>query len=146
MGTPALLKVKDEDGRTIVCVYAQCDGYPEDFGKDIVDWLRDRRVVNGHGLDTDLLSNGMGELAAHLVTFLKNSSPHGHYYLAPEKGCGAEFIYELFPDESENFYVGACDLLNMKVSGCSVVSGRNRRLYLGKVCDYYKFLQFQKEV
>lgn len=146
MGTPALLKVKDESGHTIVCIYAQCDGYPEDFGKDVVDWLSGRRVVNGIGQDTELRSNGMGELAAHLVTFLKQLSPHGHYYLAPEKGWGAEFTYELFPNKSENLYVGTCELLNMKVSGWSVAAGRNQQLYLGKVCDYYKFLQSQKEV
>ena len=133
MGTPALLKVKDEVGQTIVCIYVQCDGYPEDFGKDVVDWLSGRRVVNGIGQETDLRSNGMGELAAHLVAFLKQQSPNGHYYLAPSKGWGGEFNYELFPDESERLYTGSCEQLNFKVSGWRVSSNRNTCLYLGKV-------------
>ena len=146
MGTPALLKVKDEVGQTIVCIYAQCDGYLEDFGKDVVDWLSGRRVVNGIGQETDLRSNGIRELAAHLVTFLKNSSPHGHYYLVPEKGWVAEFTYELFPDKSESIYVGMCDRLNFKVLGRGPAANKDIQLYLGKVSGYYEFLQSQKEV
>lgn len=76
MGTRSLTYVFDDDGVPVVCIYRQFDGYPEE---------------GGHGAElVGLLSgelssgfNGVDELAALLVTKLKEKHWNGNIYLAP---------------------------------------------------------------
>jgi hypothetical protein len=72
MGTRSLTHVHDEDGEVLVTIYRQYDGYPEGLGVELADFLTDRVVVNGYGVDVGTkTSNGMGCLAASLVAHLK---------------------------------------------------------------------------
>lgn len=74
MGTRSLLHIKDE-GKTLVTLYRQYDGYPTGMGKDIKDALAKgkARLTNGYsGSDKNPeVFNGMGCLAAYLVVELK---------------------------------------------------------------------------
>jgi|SRR3972149_6682372 len=72
MGTRSLTHVYNEDDHCLVTIYRQMDGYPEEHGQKLLDFLTDRVIVNGIGSDTPAkASNGMGCLAASLVAFLK---------------------------------------------------------------------------
>jgi hypothetical protein len=75
MGTRALVRVF-EDGKEIVAIYRQMDGYPEEpgLGAEVRDFVVSKSLVNGFTGDAKFRSfNGMGCLAAQLVTFLKHT-------------------------------------------------------------------------
>lgn len=145
MGTPAIAKILDEEGKTIVSVFAQCDGFPEDFGNEVIGCLRGRTVVNGIGSDTKLVSNGMTELAAHVVVFLKTASPRGHIYLVPDKSTWAyEYLYVIAPPKIPGFYTGSCDMLDVTVYEAQHPGSRDKKLFSGKVSGYDRFLQSYK--
>jgi len=90
MTTHATVLVKDEAGQPLVNIYQHYDGYPSGLGEQLTKFLTGRRVTNGvaaASLTSDVYtanySNGMGELAAQLVRYLKGDSPAGGVYLAP---------------------------------------------------------------
>lgn len=117
MGTRSMTYVIDDcDGKTpLISLYRQFDGYPKGMGQDIYNFLANRKVVNGFGKASKLLSNGMDDLAAQLTTFLKTSNETGNVYLFPlrklpakkatfvdyrnkylikyAKDCGCEYVY-----------------------------------------------------
>ena len=146
MGTPAIARILDEDGDTIVCVFAQCDGYPESFGDEVVSWISGRKITNGISRDGELASNGLTEMAAHLVRKLKRASPHGHIYLVPAKQKRVwEYRYTISPNKlSGSRFSGWGDDLQIKVEEW-VVTGRHKTLYDGKIAGYEHFLKTLKE-
>jgi hypothetical protein len=77
MGTRALVRVF-EDEKEIVCIYRQMDGYPEapGLGGEVRDFIASKSFVNGFGDEKFTAFNGMGCLAAQLVTFLKHTGRH----------------------------------------------------------------------
>jgi len=102
MGTRSLTHVEDDDGTVLVTIYGQMDGYPTGMGEDLAKFLRGRTVVNGFGINTPAkASNGMGCLAASLVTFLKAPAGIGGIYLCPpaSSDCGEEYTYCVYPAE-----------------------------------------------
>lgn len=46
MGTRSLTLIK-EDGTDLVCFYKQYDGYPDGYGKELVEFLKSGTLVNG---------------------------------------------------------------------------------------------------
>jgi hypothetical protein len=96
LGTRSLTHVKDDNGRTLVTIYRQMDGYPTGHGADLLAFLKDRKVVNGISSNTPAkASNGMGCLAASLVETLKAEAGIGGIYLYPpdSSDCGEEWTY-----------------------------------------------------
>ena len=93
MGTRSLTYVyenyKDEQGnkveQPIICLYRQYDGYPTGHGAELADYLNGMYVVNGLGLDQkdQKVANGMGCLAAQLVSFFKKDEAGQFYLHAP---------------------------------------------------------------
>lgn len=95
MGTRSLTRVFEE-GAQLVCLYRQMDGYLSGHGKELFDFLKDRRIGNGLGLDADNnYSNGAGCLAASLIAHFKTEP--GGFYLMPinTKDAGQDYEYHI---------------------------------------------------
>lgn len=124
MGTRSLVNIKDDDGKTIVTLYRQYDGYPTGMGQDIKDALNggDVELLNGFsGQKSPAAFNGIGCMAAYLIGALKHRlaekvtpnpkldkligkddrNPIGNVYLYPPdtNDVGEEFVYTLQPDK-----------------------------------------------
>lgn len=95
MGTRSLTFVYDEDGRKIINMYRQYDGYPSGHGKDLAEFLEPITMVNGIGATDNKIANGSGCLAAQLVAHFKDGP--GGIYLAPttEVDCGQDYEYHI---------------------------------------------------
>lgn len=89
MGTRSMTYVIDDyDNKTpIISLYRQFDGYPAGMGQDLYNFLANRQVVNGFGEKSVLTSNGIDDLAAQLVCYLKNDkyATTGNVYLFPTR-------------------------------------------------------------
>tara|TARA_R100000234_G_C4956593_1_gene159846 strand:- start:435 stop:875 length:441 start_codon:yes stop_codon:yes gene_type:complete len=99
MGTRSLTVFNDTYENEEICVlYRQYDGYPEGHGTDLLNFLKDMKVVNGINSENEKwkISNGMDCLAAQIVSHFK-SGP-GYFYInrADTRDVGEEFIYTLY--------------------------------------------------
>lgn len=69
--TRASVVIYDEFGNRPICeLYVPTDGYPKDFGQDLVDFCKDWKITDGIRLDlpTDFTyANGMGDFAVRLI-------------------------------------------------------------------------------
>lgn len=81
MGTSSITHVYNEDGFLLVSLQGQLDGYLEGHGKELIDFIDGKKIINGIGPGKDLSNsfNGMECLAAALVAHFKTSI--GNYYL-----------------------------------------------------------------
>jgi hypothetical protein len=81
MGTPCETVIYDECRQPIVKIYRQYDGYPEVHGKELLDFLSNKIVVDGFSPKQTLETtfNGMGCLAAALIAHFKKNI--GEFYL-----------------------------------------------------------------
>jgi hypothetical protein len=106
MGTRSLTFVYDtykaRNGRAvhrpIINLYRQYDGYPEGHGQELVDFLKQFKLVNGlSGESKSRTANGMGCLAAQLVSNFKGDEA-GQFYLYPTdaKDCGQDYEYHIY--------------------------------------------------
>lgn len=95
MGTRSLTKVLDEDGKIILNLYRQMDGYPDCHGLELAEYLKGHSLINGIGMGRtwDDSFNGAGCMAASIVAHFKNCI--GSFYIQPTdaKDCGQEFDY-----------------------------------------------------
>jgi hypothetical protein len=100
MGTRSLTFVYD-DTRRVVCMYRQFDGYPSGHGRELATFLAGfDAVVNGLRVgETRKVANGMGCLAAQLVSNFKVSA--GGFYLYPTNtsDVGEEYEYHVYADK-----------------------------------------------
>ena len=73
MGTRSTTKILDEQGNHLVTLYRQFGGYPTGHGQDLATFISGRAIVNGFGLGMTAKThaNGMGCLAAQIITALK---------------------------------------------------------------------------
>jgi len=106
MGTRSLTFVYDtykaRNGRAvhrpIINLYRQYDGYPEGHGAELVEFLKQFKLVNGLGGESKArTANGMGCLAAQLVSNFKGNEA-GQFYLYPTdaKECGQDYEYHIY--------------------------------------------------
>lgn len=74
MGTRSTTKIY-EDGKLILALYKQFDGYPNSWGKELKDFIHNGKFVNGFGLDSQLFNtfNGIGDFALQLVLKFKDN-------------------------------------------------------------------------
>lgn len=95
MGTRSLTFVYDEDGKKIINMYRQSDGYPSWHGKKLAEFLEPITMVNGIGVTDNKIANGSGCLAAQLVAHFKDGP--GHIYLEPTTAvdCGQDYEYHI---------------------------------------------------
>lgn len=95
MGTRSLTTVY-EDGKKLLTMYRQMDGYPTGHGSDLKDFAEHMVIVNGIRMnDGRKIANGMGCFAAQLVAHFKNEA--GGIYIVPAntKDAGQEYEYAL---------------------------------------------------
>lgn len=108
-----------QDSKPLVTIYRHHDGYLECHGADLVDFVANRKIVNGEPNDSYDF-NGMGDLAARLVTYLVND---GHsIYIEPSNWSDWQYKYELY--KFPNGQVG------MRVFD------NEKELYYGRVKDF----------
>lgn len=100
MGTRSLTFVY-HGKKPIINMYRQYDGYPSGHGADLVDFLAKGKLVNGIGADTRVF-NGMGCLAAQLVTNFKDGAGNIYLYPVTSKDCGQDYEYHIYEDEENN--------------------------------------------
>ena len=103
MGTRSLTFVYDEKD-VIINMYRQHDGYPTGHGAELAEFLSQFRMTNGihrvqHHKTGDKIANGMGCLAAQLVSHFKGSDA-GQFYLYPANAtdCGQDYEYHIYKD------------------------------------------------
>ena len=81
MGTRSLTKVFNEEGKEILCLYRQFDGYPTGHGADLKEFLKGMKLTNGYSTNQKEdggWANGMGCLAGQLVAWFK-TAPQGKF-------------------------------------------------------------------
>jgi hypothetical protein len=101
MGTRSLTHVHDDDGKTLVTIYRQFDGYPEGLGQEYADLFSGFMIVNGiSGGEGDKAANGMGCLAAQLVAHMKKKIGNVYLYPPDSKDCGEEYVYHIRQGET----------------------------------------------
>lgn len=97
MGTRSVTIILE--GNAELCrIYRQHDGYPEGHGVELARICAGRTMVNGFS-DKKKQANGMGCLAALVVSALKGDDAGGIYLEAPggEIGDWIEYVYTLRP-------------------------------------------------
>lgn len=100
MGTRSLTHIKDETGTTLTTIYRQYDGYPDGHGKDLFEFLKGRKILNGFGGDEDKQhSNGIGCLAAGLIGALKKGIGNVYICSPDSKDMWEDYIYTIYPSE-----------------------------------------------
>jgi hypothetical protein len=97
MGTRSITYVY-EDGKKLMAMYRQMDGYPSGHGLELAKFLDGMVVVNGFGSDTpSKAANGIGCLAAQLISEFKDGI--GGIYITPTTAKDNEdYGYHLYSD------------------------------------------------
>lgn len=112
MGTRCLTFVYDHD-KPIINLYRQFDGYPSGHGLELARFLLPIKLINGIGVnDTENVANGMGCLAAQIVSHFKTEV--GGFYLYPidETDAWQDYEYHVYEDKvkiksfNENIFEG----------------------------------------
>lgn len=105
MGTRSITKFYDkyDDGTTrfIGGIYRQCDGYLEGHGKDLKDYLKNKKIINGICDETLATAfNGMSCCGAAVIAHFKKRI--GGIYLSTEND--KEFYnYKVWPEKDKIF-------------------------------------------
>ncbi len=117
MGTRSRTVVYDENfpANPIVCIYRQFDGYPSGHGKELVEFMTGREIINGIPSNKKMknASNGMGCFAAGLIGHLKKDI--GNIYIIPiTDPVHEDYEYRIFKDKvsvhnysGENIFYGS---------------------------------------
>ena len=100
MGTRCLTFVYDNK-LPILNLYRQFDGYPSGHGQELGEFLKNLEITNGIAKETKgkRTANGMGCLAAQLVSHFKNSVGGFYIHSTESKDCGQDYEYHV----SNNF-------------------------------------------
>lgn len=98
MGTRSLTTVYEEDGKPLVTLYRQMDGYPTGHGAELCEFLRGIIITNGIGTEarTQRTANGAGCLAAQIIANLK-TGVGSIYVVRGARGHGEEWRYGIWP-------------------------------------------------
>ena len=90
MGTKSYSVFFDGKNR-ILNMYRQFDGYPSGHGLELALCLAGYEIVDGYGKANQTMANGMGCLAAFVVSRFKTET--GGIYLAPMSDGGNDYTY-----------------------------------------------------
>jgi hypothetical protein len=97
MGTRCLTRVFDTNGKELICLYRQHDGYLSGHGAELAEFLSGLELVNGIRFTSSdkVQVNGAGCLAAQLVAHFKEGP--GSFYLYPPGSTGVceEYVYDV---------------------------------------------------
>ena len=138
MGTRSLTFVYD--GETpIINMYRQYDGYPSGHGAEIAEFLSQFEMGNGIPVGKTFekkYANGMGCLAAQLVSNFKQEA--GQFYLYPTSAvdCGQDYEYHIYQG-TEGLRVRITD------RGCNMfgltMSDKNDAIFDGSLAEFTSF-------
>jgi hypothetical protein len=81
MGTNSTTKIY-EDGKLMLALYKQFDGYPDGWGLELKEFIRSKKWVNGISGDASKVFNGAGCFALQLVCAFKKQA--GDIYATTE--------------------------------------------------------------
>ena len=91
--------------KTIVEIYNHYDGYPQGLGVTLADYLDGYHIVNGLGRENDKLFNGLGCMAASIITYLKDG-PGNIYIEDPEsKHDWLDYEYVIWGDDYKSIWI-----------------------------------------
>jgi len=122
MATRALINFVDrEDGVTFsehpgvdkihVQIYNHYDGYPSGLGVTLADYLRDFTIVNGLSSGQGKVANGLGCLAARVVSYLKDE-PGNVYLYKPGERNWEDYEYFVWCKEGHGVWISIFDYDN----------------------------------
>ena len=99
MGTRCLTYVY-EGNSPLVCLYRQFDGYPSGHGAELANFLKGIKLGNGIADNPKMgkFANGMGCLAAQLVTHFKKSVGGFYIHLVTDSG-GVDYEYHVYANK-----------------------------------------------
>lgn len=108
MGTRSITIIRNKDGKKIIEMYKQYDGYPSGLGVELDEFIKSGKMVNGIPFGaTEKLFNGISCFAAQLVHHFKDG-PGGIYLHAPIEEpvtkavygdiYGVDYVYEIDSD------------------------------------------------
>ncbi len=128
MGTRSLTRVNTSDGKRILNLYSQFDGYPDAHGKELFAFLDGMVIVNGFNDRTPKIANGEGCLSAQLVAHFKKGTGGFYIYPVDVEACGQDYEY-----------VVTVDLQNKSISvSCQ---GYRKELFSGSVKEFGEFCE-----
>ena len=114
MGTRATINIaRREEGvsvsefpdKVMVSIYQHFDGYPEGLGVTLASYLDGKKIVNGLGIERDIVFNGLGCLAASLIAELKDG-PGNVYIEDPERKHGwIDYEYYVWGDTGKDIWI-----------------------------------------
>jgi hypothetical protein len=116
MSTRATIIINDKNGKRAIAIYKHSDGYiHRGLGADLFNFMRDRSL-NGRG---SVQVNGIGDLAAQLVTHLKGDERiSGDTYIMEQEEQihnDIEYVYYITPVEiNQNSVCPLCGALTYK--------------------------------
>ena len=119
MGTRHITAVLDEDGKKIIEMYGQYDGYPDSIGEDLKEFISSGKMVNGIGND-DKVFNGIECFAAQLVSHFKDGVG-GFYLHAPstnyknKKGYYTKYLAEYYYEIDSNLKLTCYNTYNNRL-------------------------------
>jgi hypothetical protein len=134
MGTRSLTIVRDEHDKEILTLYRSASGNLLEHGEELLRFLTGFRICSGFGLAKaqGKWANGMGCLAAQLVSHFKHGM--GTFYLIKpgQRGWNEEYIYTITAPRGDN---GTVNLIIEAIYG-----EKSHLLYKGNVnnCDLFK--------
>ena len=115
MGTHSLTYVVNSNNQVLCAIYGQFDGYPGDMGRgrDLYNFLAGRKLCNGIGAEVwQNTSNGLDDLAALLVWYLKDGSRIGNIYLCPPPQLTAHEKRHAIDGEDFRILLAHCSYYN----------------------------------
>jgi hypothetical protein len=112
MGTRSLTHIKEE-GRTIVTIYRQFDGYLSGMGADIANFCESGEVVNGFWRSNQKQFNGIGCFAAQFICSIKDGVGNVYIMEPNISDVGEEYVYTVEYNNNE-FNINCFDVWNKK--------------------------------
>lgn len=128
MGTRSTTHIYDgiiSDETHLVSAYKQYDGYLSGYGKDLLEFLQSKTLVNGYNSTQENggFANGMGCLAAQLIQHFKKGI--GGYYIT-SKNDFQEYNYYIYSNGNE---------LNIKVMSSDMITS-----FDGTVIEFAQYI------
>lgn len=111
----------------LVNMYRQYDGYPSGHGKELADFLKSGKLVNGLGDDRTTVFNGAGCLAARMVSHFKGDEAGGFYLYSPTDKSYESYTYLVIVD---------FDTLELKMECYEGSPRKSNLLFSGKPEDF----------
>ena len=100
--------------RVEVQIYKHYDGYPEGHPVDLAEFLKGFNIINGLGMDTHQVANGLDCLAAQYVAAFKQG-PGDLYIENPDSKHGdIEYITYVWGDYGKGIWMSIFDVYENK--------------------------------